>query len=179
LCLITTSPYQPSRQGDTPVASNNTGIRQKEEADAHELTIEQRKRSKQICDADRERFKQFYYNEWRRKRPKQSRSREEETLQSNNAALVAGNKEVGVFVEWRPERHKQSRSREGEGVQSNKAARSKQPRSTSNNTGIRQGEDVGAQELTIEEKTAKQICDADRERFRQFYNDELRRKRPK
>ena len=81
--VLTSSPYQPSTQGDTPVGSNNTGIRQEEEPDAHELTIEQQKRAKQICDADRERFKQFYYDEWRSNRPKQSRSRQEETAQSN------------------------------------------------------------------------------------------------
>jgi hypothetical protein len=49
-----------------------------------------------------------------------------------------------------------------------------------NNTGTRQGEEVSAHEVTIEQqKRAEQICDADRKRFRQFYNNELRRKRSK
>ena len=39
--------------------------------------------------------------------------------------------------------------------------------------------EVSAQEVGIEERrSAKQICDADRVRFRQFYDDELRRKKP-
>lgn len=42
----------------------------------------------------------------------------------------------------------------------------------------RQGEDVSAHELTIKQKRAKQICNADQKRFRQFYNGELQRKRP-
>ncbi|KAH6724866.1 hypothetical protein BKA61DRAFT_567412 [Leptodontidium sp. MPI-SDFR-AT-0119] len=37
---------------------------------------------------------------------------------------------------------------------------------------------VGAHDIVIEvQKRAKQICDTDQERFRRFYNDELRRKR--
>ena len=49
-----------------------------------------------------------------------------------------------------------------------------------NNTGTRQGDEVGTYEVTIEQqKRAEQICDADRKRFRQFYDDELRRKRSK
>src|SRR5450756_157990 len=84
--VLTSSLYQPSRLGDTLVTGNNTGIRQGEEVEAHELTIELQKRAKQICDADKERFKQFYDDELRRKRPKQSRSREGEGVQSNNAA---------------------------------------------------------------------------------------------
>jgi hypothetical protein len=59
------------------------------------------------------------------------------------------------------------------------------------NTGIRsvhsrspseitpQVEGVGEQELTIEQQErAKQICNADQARFRQLYDNELRRKRP-
>jgi hypothetical protein len=51
--------------GDTLVVGNNTCTRQGEAVGTHELTIEQQKRAKQICDADRERFRQFYDDELR------------------------------------------------------------------------------------------------------------------
>ena len=86
--VLTSSPPQPSRLGDTLVLGNNTGVesacnaltsevtRQGEEVGAHELTIEQQNRARQICDADRERFRQLYDNELRAKRSKQFRSGE-------------------------------------------------------------------------------------------------------
>ena len=47
-----------------------------------------------------------------------------------------------------------------------------------NKTGTCPGEEVGTHGLTVEQqKRAKQICDTDRKRFRQFYDDELRRKK--
>jgi hypothetical protein len=82
--VLTSSLSQPSRLEDTLVLCNNTGVesvcnrspseitRQGEEVGVHEITIEQQERAKQICKADRERFKQFYDDELRRKRPKQS-----------------------------------------------------------------------------------------------------------
>lgn len=84
--VLTTSPSQPSRLGDTLVVGNNTGTRQGEAVGTHELTIEQQKRAKQICDADRERFRQFYDDELRRKRSKQFRSGEGGGVKSNKAA---------------------------------------------------------------------------------------------
>jgi len=99
--VLTSSSSQPSRLGDGLVPSDsNIGFvrgglppeiaRQGEEVDAHEAVIEQQKRAKQICDADRERFRQFYDDELRRKRPKQFLYRERppagEGVESNKAA---------------------------------------------------------------------------------------------
>jgi hypothetical protein len=84
--MLTSFPSLLSRLGDALVAGNNTGTRQGEEVGAHELTIEQQKRAKQICDADRERFRQFYDNELRSKRSEQFRSREGEGVKSIKAA---------------------------------------------------------------------------------------------
>jgi hypothetical protein len=98
--VLTSSSSQPSRLGDGLVPSDsNIGVvrgglppenaRQVEEVDAHEAVIEQQKRAKQICDADRERFRQFYDDELRRKRPKQFLYRERpparEGVESNKA----------------------------------------------------------------------------------------------
>jgi hypothetical protein len=81
--VLTTSSSQPSRLGDSLVLEN-TGVRlvpnglpaevtlQSEDGRAHEAAIEQQERAKQICDADRVRFRQFYDDELQRKQPGQS-----------------------------------------------------------------------------------------------------------
>jgi len=80
--MLTSLSSQPSRLGDSLVLGN-TGVglvrnglpveitQQSEDVRAYEVTIEEQKRAKQICDVDRERFRQFYDNELQRKRPEQ------------------------------------------------------------------------------------------------------------
>jgi hypothetical protein len=85
--MLTSSSSQPSRLGDSLVLGNtHVGLvrnglpveitQQSEDVRAHEVAIEEQKRGKQICDTDRERFRQFYNNDLRRKRSKQFLSRE-------------------------------------------------------------------------------------------------------
>ena len=80
--MLTSSSSQPSRLGDGLVLGDiGVGLvpnglpaditQQGEDIRAHEVAIEEQKRAKQICDADRERFRQFYDDELRRKRAKQ------------------------------------------------------------------------------------------------------------
>jgi len=76
--MLTSSSSQPSMLGDSLVLGN-TGVglvrnglpveitQQSEDVRAYEVAIEEQKRAKQICDVDRERFRQFYDNELRRK----------------------------------------------------------------------------------------------------------------
>ncbi|KFZ18957.1 hypothetical protein V502_03896, partial [Pseudogymnoascus sp. VKM F-4520 (FW-2644)] len=105
--MITSSSSQPSRLGDSLVLSN-TGVglvrnglpveitQQSEDVCAHEVAIEEQKRAKQICDADRERFRQFYDDELRRKRSKQFLSGERlqggpnKTFQAGEGGVDAG-----------------------------------------------------------------------------------------
>lgn len=140
---LTSSSSQPSRLGDSLVFSN-TGVglvglpveitHHSEDVRAHEVAIEEQKRAKQICDADRERFRQFYDDELRRKRIKQVPERQQEGSS------------------------KTFHTRQGD-VQSTPGA-------------------VEEQRAKDEkQKGARQICDEDRDRFRQFYDEELRRKR--
>ncbi|KFZ14666.1 hypothetical protein V501_03139 [Pseudogymnoascus sp. VKM F-4519 (FW-2642)] len=80
--MLTSSSSQPSRLGDSLVLSN-TGVglvrnglpveitQQSEDVRAHEVAIDEQRRAKEICDADRARFRQFYDDELRRKRSKQ------------------------------------------------------------------------------------------------------------
>jgi len=137
--VLTSSRSQPSGLGDTLVLSSNAGVQsvcntspseithEGEEGSVHELTTELQERAKQICNADRARFRQFYEEELRRKRPDYNVRRP----RGPNKRFLATEGYVA------PDRAAQ------EGLQ------------------------------------AKQICDADRERFRQFYNDEFRAKRSK
>jgi hypothetical protein len=86
--MLTSSLSQPSRLGDSLVLGN-TGVglvrngfpveitQQSEDVHAYEVAIEEKKRAKQICDADRERFRQFYDDELRRKRLEQFLYREQ------------------------------------------------------------------------------------------------------
>ena len=85
--VLISSSSQPSRLGGGLGSSNNDvgyvrdGLspkvaQQGEEFDADEIAIEQQRRAKQICDTDRERYRQFYDDELRRKRPKQFLYRE-------------------------------------------------------------------------------------------------------
>jgi hypothetical protein len=139
--VLTSSSSQPPRLGGTLVLGSNTGIesvcnrspseipRQGEEVSAHELTIGQQERAKQVCDADRERFRQLYNDELRRKRPEQ------------------------FIYKVRPRGPNKRFLATERYVEPNQAAQQK--------------------------LQAKQICDADRERFRQIYDEELRAKRSK
>jgi hypothetical protein len=97
--ILTSSSSQPSRLGDSLVLGN-TGVglvrnglpveitQQSEDIRAYEVAIEEQKRAKQICNADRERFRKFYDDELQRKRPKQFlyRERSEGDIESNKAA---------------------------------------------------------------------------------------------
>ena len=85
--ILTSSPSQASKLRDSRVLNNpSVGFdrdwlpakptQQNEEARAQEVAIEEQKRAKQICDADRERFRQFYNDELQRKRPEQFLYRE-------------------------------------------------------------------------------------------------------
>ena len=78
--MLTPSSSQPSRLGDGLVPGD-TGVwlvrdglpvevtQQSEAFQADQVAIHEQRRAKQICNADRERFKQFYDDELRRKRP--------------------------------------------------------------------------------------------------------------
>ncbi|KAH9203162.1 hypothetical protein DL95DRAFT_506691, partial [Leptodontidium sp. 2 PMI_412] len=63
--MLTSSTSQTSTLGDS-LSLGDTSV-----VGAHDIAIEVQKRSKQICDADQERFRRFYDDELRRKRSEQ------------------------------------------------------------------------------------------------------------
>lgn len=90
---LTSSPSQASRLGDSLVVGNKTGTCQGEEVGTHGFTVEQQKRAKQICDTDRERFRQFYDDELRRKKSNKAaqeklRARQEQRLKDDQVREI-------------------------------------------------------------------------------------------
>jgi len=137
--VLISSSSQPSRLGGGLVPSDNnvgsvrgglppTVAHQGEEVDTDEIAIEQQKRSKQICDADREKYRQFYDDELRRKRPQQFLYRErprggesdkvaQEKLRASQGQRVKHNQlQEGTRLAkqraWQEQREKDDRLRE-------------------------------------------------------------------
>jgi hypothetical protein len=76
--VLTSLSSQPHRLRDSPVLGNiglglvpnGLPVEEIEDVHTHEVAVEVQKKAKQICNVDRERFRQFYDDELQRKRPK-------------------------------------------------------------------------------------------------------------